>query len=211
MPVLDLTPQLGPVAQTHRHDQLESQVIDMMMEIFRANLRDEERSLNANAMPHLASVSMIEMWIMADGLGVIKGGHRDHLRYLFKAWRSRNPKRGLHFLRTYLQMIWPNGWTATQMWQQKDAPYPAALVSPLTPAEIEAIRPTHFLTSRINVSVIDDEEDGTGLIEATKSIRAALGARYFVKLSTARSSKMTINIAAIGTPFHLLVATGQLA
>ncbi|MGL5225021.1 MAG: hypothetical protein ACRC8Q_06830, partial [Aeromonas sp.] len=51
-------------------------------------------------------------------------------RYLYRAWRSGDiQKRGLHFIRTYLQLLFPEQSEVRQMWHVKDQPYGSAFVS----------------------------------------------------------------------------------
>ncbi len=109
------------------------------------------------------------------------------MRYLFKAWRARNPKRGFHFLRTYLQLLWPDGWGVAQLWQLKNKPYPEGLVSLLDSPEITDPRKDHYLTSRVNIDVFADNETGVGLASVGRALRSVLGAKFIVLVRLLRA------------------------
>lgn len=202
-------PKLGPVAQFHEADEVETQLKALTMEVFQDFIRDNEREMNTFGMPHLGSFAHIERWVKADGLAMVRGNSEDAMRYLFNAWRSRNPKRGLHFLRTYLQLLWPGGWVVNQLWQRKSAPYPTALYA------LEEMPPgttpsdDHFLTSRINVDIVSTEESGVGLASVANSIRSACGAKFVVTLRNMRQSTSTMTVVSLGTPNQFLGSTGS--
>ncbi len=97
------------------------------------------------------------------------------MRYLFRAWTARNPKRGLHFLKCYLQLLWPNQWTYDQMWQLKTAVYPNAL-SKRSDLGSDP-HATHFLTSRIAITLTASDISAAQIIQVLGPLRSTLGAR----------------------------------
>lgn len=89
-----------------------------------------QRGLLHYGSPYLAQSALLTKFALNDGLSLMRAdGDIDRLRYLFKAWRVKNPKRGFHFLRTYLQMLYPDGFTIEQLWQETDKPYTTSLVN----------------------------------------------------------------------------------
>lgn len=206
----DKTPRLEPLLASHANDEIESQIKALEVEVFQEHIRAQERRLNVFGSPHLGDFSLVEQWVKADGLSMLRGNAQENMRYLFKAWRSRNPRRGLHFLRTYLQLLWPNGWRVSQLWQRKDAPYPTALVSKDDMPEGTNMRVNHYLTSRINVDVTTDAESGTGVASVSRSIRAVVGAKFLVALRSIRFSSTTLTVASIGTASQHISTSGTL-
>lgn len=171
-------PKLQPLLQSHDDNAIEVALKDAFTQAFEAFLRSAERELNLYGAPHLGSLDLMARFIKQDGLALIRK-NEPSMAYLFRAWRARNRMRGLHFLRTYLQLLWANAWTAEQMWQDTRAPYPTALVG----EAIAAHEPTHyFLTSRIHVAIEDFNEDGQGILKALPSLRTTLAAKYLLNI-----------------------------
>lgn len=208
----DLTPVLEPVKAFHDADELEAQFKALSADVFKQYLRFVEREINAYGMPHLASFEQVERWVKADGLAMVRGSQEDPMRYLFKAWRGQNPKRGLHFLRTYLQLLWPGGWDAEQQWQRKNATYPTALSSgpELAIQKITNPRLTHFLTSRLNVDITAQGESGDGLAQVARSLRYICGAKFLVNLRVLRRGKTDLRRASIFSGTQMLMTHGEL-
>jgi hypothetical protein len=171
-------PSLEPLLQSHDDNATEAALKDAFVRTFEAFLREAERELNLYGTPHLGSLDLMARFIKQDGLALIRK-NEPSMGYLFRAWRARNRMRGLHFLRTYLQLLWSNAWTAEQMWQDARQPYPTALVGE---AQANQDPVNHFLTSRIHVAIEDFNEDGQGILKALPSLRTTLGAKYLLNI-----------------------------
>jgi len=204
----DRSTDLQPVQQFHEADEVEQQLKALTLDLFREYFRFYEREINAMGMPHLADFELIERWVKVDGLAMVRGNSQDAMRYLFKAWRSRNPKRGLHFLRTYLQLLWPDGWAAVQLWQRKDKAYPNGLVSTLdTPIQGDP-RKDHYLTSRINIDVYAEGEDGKGISSVARALRTTLSAKFVVMIRLLRNINTQFEIFNTGQASEIRQAEG---
>jgi len=206
----DLTPKLEPLQASHEADELEQQFKAAAIEIYKTHFRWGERDLNVYGASHLGSFALIERWMKAEGLMMNRASTQDSMRYLYKAWQGRHPKRGLHFLRTYLQLLWPNGWDADLMWQRKSAPYPTDLK-----AESEIIAggeslSAFYRTSRLRVQVFNTAAPGLDLAVAGPSIRSVCGAKYIVNLQVVEKPMTTIRFGSIGTPWTFLGSEGFL-
>lgn len=175
---------LGPLKRSWDATDVEADLKQVFIDLYYDFMRAGERELNVYGSPHLGSFDMIERFVKEDGLSLIRKDDEDAMRYLFRAWKARNPKRGLHFLRTYLQLLWPNAWSVDQMWQRKGYPYPTNLApSSGLPADPSY---THYLTSRVVVSVEDPDESGANLAGIAPAIRGVLGAKFVLFLSMLR-------------------------
>ncbi len=169
-------PDLRPLVGSFEESQIESELKKVFIAVFESMVRERERTLNLYGMAHLGDESLMARNLSGDGLAVIR---RDaaRVRFLLKSWRARNPKRGMLFLRTYLQTIWPNEWSVDQFWH----PIASALEYPAhktTTGDPE----THFLTSRVRVGVTVEADDGTGLVAMQKALRSTLAARLVLEL-----------------------------
>jgi hypothetical protein len=170
---------LAPLVHSFDENQLEVEIKRGFCDAFERNFRLALDDINVQGAAHLGSIDLITKNITADGLAVVRKGEGDELTHLFMAWRGQNPRRGLHFLATYLQLTWPNKWEINSLWQKKDTPYPTGLV-------IESValqdRANYFKTSRISVSLeLDDAESSDELYNIIPVLHTALAARLIIE------------------------------
>lgn len=172
---------LAPLRNSHEADQLETELKALFMAMFAQFVRPALDEVATVGTPHLGSIDQLERAVKVDGFALQRNGDEGAMRYLHKAFRARNPKRGLHMLRTYLQLIFGEGnWELIQRWQDAAQPYPTAL-SPTA-------EPNHFLTTRIEARVIS-----TGLARTPE-----LMAQAFRSVLPAR---MLLDVRLIAYPF----------
>lgn len=194
----DLTPGLFPAAASSEYDAMEAQIKALAMDVFAATLRKPERDINVLGIPHRGSFELIERCIKSDGLALVRGSNENAMRYLFKAWRGRNSRRGLHFLRTYLQLLWSDGWAVNQLWHKKSATYPTALVTAADNPSIADMRVDHYLTSRVNVDIFSVNADSAMVAMVQRALRTVIAARFMLQLRILRISTLNTGIAVIG-------------
>jgi hypothetical protein len=119
------TPALQPLQGSAQYNELEKGLKAALMSVFEEYLRPSERELNVYGMPHLGSAALMERFLKLNGLPLIK---RDDTRtaFLMKAALSRNKRRGMIFLRQYLQATWPNAWKVEPLYHPvaSSAEYP---------------------------------------------------------------------------------------
>ncbi|ABO60645.1 hypothetical protein LA345_39165 (plasmid) [Burkholderia vietnamiensis] len=120
------SPSLQPLQQSFERDQLESELKAVFLAVFESMIRANERRLNLYGMPHLGDAELVERALKDSGLAIVK---RDVTRssFLLQAARARNPRRGMIFLKQYLQAVWPNVWLVEPLWHPlaTSANYPA--------------------------------------------------------------------------------------
>lgn len=131
------------------NDLVESELKDLFINVFQDSLALKLFDANVLGAPHLGTFELVRRNVNADGLVLLPGSSEDEAtRYLYRAWRARdNDGRGIHFLKTYLQMLFPNVCDVEQMMQSKYKPYPLDLY----PASIHGGDADKFLTSRIEI------------------------------------------------------------
>jgi len=122
-------PELRPLQYSFAENDVEAQLKSLFVALFQQHLATAVFDANVAGIAHLGSVDQIRSVINRDGLVLIQNdGQHAATRYLYRAWQARNTNgRGLHFLRTYLQMLYPNQWAIEPLWQHKDKPYPLHL------------------------------------------------------------------------------------
>jgi hypothetical protein len=173
-------PTLGPLVNSAEYNEIETELKQIFLDLFSTYLRASERDLNVYGAAHLGSLDLLTKRIKEDGLAVF-GDDTSAVEYLYRAWNFRNPKRGMIFLRTYLQLLWPNAFVIDQLWQQKGVAYPTAL---FTRAQITDPDPetNYYLTSRIRVSIDDASETGVSATRVLPALLAVLAARFLIQL-----------------------------
>jgi hypothetical protein len=182
------TPDLAPLQNSHEADGLEAELKALFKLMFDGQIRPAERTINTVGTPHIGPFDQVERAVKSEGLALQRRGGEDAMRYLFRAWRARNPKRGLHMLRAYLQVLWPNGWTMDQMWQDKAETYPT-----LTATD----EGNHFLTSRVHVQISSGVSDGSDVLAVSQSLRSVLAARFLLNVSVKQQSEVPLGIATL--------------
>lgn len=176
-----LPPDLLPLRLSHEADAVEADLKQMVIDLFTSDIRELERELNVYGMAHLGPFSLVQRNVSGDGLALYRKSDVEAMGYLFRAWRGRNGKRGLHFLRTYLQLLWPNAWTAEQMWQPKNKDYPLGAV-PRSQIKDADPHENYYLTSRVYVSIAEESETGQTAVQVIPALRSVLAARFVLIL-----------------------------
>lgn len=119
-------PDLQPLRASFEYDALEAELKDAFIAVFNEYIRPRERQVNLSGMPHLGDTELIEKTLKDYGLAIVR---RDPTRtaFLLKAARARNPRRGMIFLKQYLQSVWPGVWKVEPLWHPvaTAANYPA--------------------------------------------------------------------------------------
>lgn len=196
----EVTP-IYPFVASEMTEEIELAWKNVFLRVFKKMLWHRQRDLLHYGSPYLAQSALLTKFALNDGLSLMRAdGDIDRLRYLFKAWRVKNPKRGFHFLRTYLQMLYPDGFTIEQLWQETDKPYTTSLVN------AEGVRrknTPHWLTSRIKISITDISEDGQQILQYVSTIQSIIGARFVVGLTVKKElgNKNKPSKFVIGTGF----------
>lgn len=192
-----LTPQdavdLAPLRNSHEANALEGELKALFMGLFDAHVRPAERVVNTVGVPHLGDFEQVERAVKAEGLALRRRGSEAALRYLFRSWRARNPKRGLHMLRAYLQLLWPNAWTINQMWFDPSGTYAQNSSDLYAQQEGES----RFLTSRVHVEIDGGATGGSDVLAVAPALRSVLPARIVLYMLVA-SKTNTEMLAAAG-------------
>jgi len=122
-------PRLLPLEASYAENEVEADLKRLFLDLFSAKLSADSFDANVLGVAHLGSFDLVRKAVNMDGLVLLQGDREEAAtRYLYRAWNSRNVQgRGIHFLRTYLQMLFPNLCEVEQLWQDKSLPYPQSL------------------------------------------------------------------------------------
>jgi hypothetical protein len=180
-------PDMGPLRRSHEADDVESELKALFLSLHEQYLKGIERDMQTLGVPHLGGQSQFERAVKAEGLALLGTGDSQALRYVFKAWKARNPRRGLHMLKLYLQLLWPNSWECNQLWQNKSAPYPTDLS--------KADGGNHYLTSRVDVRISAGASTGGDVATVAPALRSVLPARIVLTLAIEQAVESEIQVA----------------
>lgn len=170
---------LKPLEHSHEYNQLEREYKRLAIDLFKKNLMNQASDLNVYGMPHLGSQTLLTQYLIHENINNISdiNVNRENLRYLTQAWKFRNGKRGLFFLKTYLRCLWGNDFDVIQLWQKKNEPYPTALKSK---EDIELSGESlndYYLTSRLHIILYGNEYFSDSVAE---NLNKTLPARLFI-------------------------------
>ncbi|MBL8473713.1 MAG: hypothetical protein JNM98_18125 [Rhodocyclaceae bacterium] len=124
-------PRLLPLENSYAENEVEAGVKALTIDLFNTLLAADVFDANVLGAAHLGSFDSVRRSVNADGLVLLQGDREESAtRYLYRAWKSGDVQgRGLHFLRTYLQMLFPNSCQVDQLWHDKTLPYPTGVYS----------------------------------------------------------------------------------
>jgi hypothetical protein len=181
-------PDMAPLRRSHEANEVESELKALFLRLHESLVRQGEQDIATLGIPHVGSADQFARAVKADGLALLGSGESQALRYMFKAWRARNPRRGLHMLKLYLQLLWPNSWECHQMWQAKGSPYPTALS--------KEDGGDHYLTSRVDVRISAGVSTGGDVATVAPALRSVLPARFLLTLAIEQAVESEVQVAS---------------
>jgi hypothetical protein len=166
--------------------------------VFEQMLRPSLRDIDTLAIPQVGSAEQFELAANRSGLGIYRRDEDEAMRYLYRSWMGRNPRRGLHMLRLYLRLLWPGGWTCDQLWHPANKPYPTALN--------KAGGPGQFLTSRVEVNLSASDVGEMDVLRILPALLSVVPARIVLDINVeTRSSPLPIRLAVAAAPVGLQI------
>ncbi|KGQ44462.1 hypothetical protein [Gallibacterium anatis] len=201
----------SPLFHQKEIGDIEKEVKSIFLEVFKETLGDKVDGLLQYGMPYVSQdIDVLYPFFSMSGLNTLKNLQEvKPLAYLMKAWTIRNPKRGFHFLNTYLQMLYPNSFRIAQMYQETAKNYPIALSNK---EEMEIKGTPHWLTSRVKISVTDWEETGDLFYRYAPILQTLISARFVLMLEVLRefSGAVGLGLATAGTVYYSVDFTGTI-
>ena len=201
-------PQLVPLKNSFAVDEVENELRNLFIDLFATYLAESVFDSNVLGMAHLGTFGLVKKSINVDGLVLISGSREERAtRYVYRAWKSRNLQgRGLAFLKTYLQVLYPGAWNVEQQMQETAEVYPTALHN-RSFTENDADK---YLTSRVKIEldafVVGDV---SYLPKIINSIIPARLVPYVTSIAYSSSSEGVMIFAALAQPGILLRSSGS--
>ena len=179
-------PDLTPLRESHEADVTEAELKGLFMHLLETFIRPAEDEIKTIGIPHIGPLEQFERAVKNEGLALVRRGDEETMRFLFRAWKARNPKRGLHMLRLYLRLLWPEGWRVNQLWCARDGTYPVDLVL--------SDGGNHFLTSRVNVVISSGVTSGADVDAVAPALRSVVPARIVLSITLEQRSESEIGL-----------------
>lgn len=188
------TPQLTPLRHSFAVDDAENDLRNLFIDLFDVYIGSAAFDANVLGMAHLGTLGLVRKSVNSDGLVLLPGiGEEAATRYVYRAWKSRNLQgRGLYFLKTYLQALFPGAWDVQQQMQLSAQPYPTAL----TDRQIAGNDVDKYLTSRLHIKF--DAQYVSDVSALTPVISSIIPARFIPKLMVVLYGNSGIEIASVG-------------
>jgi len=188
-----VAPQLVPLQNSHATDDIEAGLYQLALDLFKQFENPTFNAINAGA-GHLGTADFVKRSMNRDGLTMLASEREDQLmRYLYRAWKASDQQgRGLHFLRTYLQMLYPNEWELWHFQQPKAMPYPTFLEPWEAGSEV---KDGFFLTSRISVKIDGNNRNAPLLGNFIPILQSVIPARLLVDFSTFKQATAKVELA----------------
>ncbi len=199
---------MNPLSNSFANGSIEDDLRRMLVELYQQDLAETADTINVYGAPHIGPYPLVQRSVAQDGLAVLRRADEASIRYLFKAWKFRNPRRGLHFLRTYLQVLYGGNYTVDQLWQPLGMPYPSGLATQDEIVASGASESDYFLTSRLRVE-LDTDELPSRLVGSIKSV---VPARFLVNVRVIRRTQADMGFASVaGVTARLQGAGGSMS
>ena len=194
-----VAPQLIPLKNSHATDDIEAELYQLALDLFKQFENQAFDAINAGA-GHLCTLDLVRRSMTSDGLAVIKSDIEELVtRYLYRAWIAANEQgRGLHFLRTYMQMLFPNNWIIQQLQQPKVDLYPSPRLTGWTPGS--EVYEGYFLTSRLRIGVDAQHPESETLPRVAPALTSVIPARFLPKFALYKRMESDVRFACAMRP-----------
>jgi hypothetical protein len=185
--------KLTPLKNSFTQNDVESELNSLFLSIFNDHISGAASDANVLGAMQLGSPDLLKKAIHADGLVLVKEEQMfSASRYLYQAWKAKNQSgRGLHFLRTYLQLLFYGESRVDQMWQKSDKPYPESLQRNTVNIDTDK----YYLTSRIEIS-LDITLAGIATPALLNAIGSTIPARFVPMFRFAISAIINVESSA---------------
>lgn len=204
-PHAEIPHALEPLRESFEFDDMEAAVKAAFMGVFEDLIRTRFDRVNKYGIAHRDDTTTVERFTKQDGIAVYRENSDVYLRELFRAWKARNPRRGLSFLKHYMQMMFPNKWECTQLWHLTNGSYPNATL----PSELPG---GSYLTSRVAISIADPTISDTLLLsKISPALRSVIAAKFVLLIRSHSEFAGNLVIGATMIATNTVVYSGTAA
>lgn len=197
--------ELMPLVKSAEYDDVEGEFKALTLFLYKKYLAEKINEVAMYGMPQIGGIDLIERYVSGDGLAVMVSTTEEQIRYLFHAWRYRNPQRGTMFLETYLRTLFGPTFDINQLWCPKGGIYPEDAISKAELVALGDSTENYFLTSRLQVD-IDTEVLPARIVDAAKT---AVSAKFVLDVRLAKTISLVYKVAMLGWGIQIVRAAGK--
>lgn len=196
---------MNPLLNSFTNGEVEADLQALFVRLYEETLATVDDEVNVYGAPHLGTLELIRRNLAQDGISVLNNVTEDGLRYLFRAWRFQNPRRGTHFLETYLRVLFGDVYEINQLYQKIGGVYPNDLVTMndiLLTGESES---DYFLTSRLRVDLTTSEVPE----RVVSALRTVVAARMVLEVRIAQAARSDFEMGCSLSMLNFFTASGE--
>lgn len=183
--------ELMPLVKSAEYDDVEGEFKALTLFLYKKYLAEKINEVAMYGMPQIGGIELIERYLSGDGLAVMTSTTEEQIRYLFHAWRFRNPQRGTMFLEAYLRTLFGPTFYINQLWCPRDGVYPTDALSETELVAQGGVLDDYYLTSRLQVD-IDTTIVPLRILEAAKT---AVAAKFVLEVRIAKVIGIELKVA----------------
>lgn len=196
---------LKPLGHSHSATQVEQELKELFVRLYAQSLKPVGDDIDVYGAPHLGTFDLVARNIDQDGLTVLRDAGEERIRYLLKAWRHRNPERGLFFLRLYLAALFSGYAEVSQLWHDKVSTYPLGVRTGTEVTTNGGNLDDYYLTSRVRVDLDTDMVPAKLLA----SMRSVVAARILLNVRIGKFTRVGVGVASVGYGVNILRMSWQ--
>lgn len=197
---------LLPLKNSHTANQVEAELNELVVLLYQKYLYERVHDANVSGIPFLGSYELVTNSLVTGNVATFDTSSISDadMRYLLLAYKYRNGKRGIHFLKTFLKCVWGNEFEVNQLWQHKSKTYPLDQKSRNQITEENLNIDDYFLTSRLRISLISEVAQEFPM-DVAQMLRNTLPARLFIaEISQEQKSQGNIYIGTYAVAYSVV-------
>lgn len=196
---------MNPLLNSFTNGEVETDLQALFVRLYEETLATVDDEVNVYGAPHLGTLALIQRNLAQDGISVLNNVTEEGLRYLFRAWRFQNPRRGTHFLETYLRVLFGDVYEINQLYQKIGGVYPSDLVTMNDILLAEESESDYFLTSRLRVDLTTSEVPE----RVVSALRTVVAARLVLEVRIAQAARSDFEMGCSLGMLTFFTASGE--
>lgn len=196
---------MNPLLNSFTNGEAEADLQALFIRLYDETLAAVDDEVNVYGAPHLGSLALIQRNLAQDGISVLNNVTEDGLKYLFRAWRFQNPRRGTHFMETYLRVLFGDVYEINQLYQKIGGTYPEELVTMADILQDGGSESDYFLTSRLRVDLNTSEVPE----RVVSALRTVVAARMVLEVRIAQSARSEFEMGCSLSMLNFFTASGE--
>lgn len=196
---------MNPLLNSFTNGEVEADLQALFVRLYEETLATVDDEVNVYGAPHLGTLALIQRNLAQDGISVLNNVTEEGLRYLFRAWRFQNPRRGTHFLEAYLRVLFGDVYDINQLYHRIDGIYPTDLKTMSDILLAGDSESDYFLTSRLRVDLTTSEVPE----RVVSALRTVVAARLVLEVRISQSARSEFEMGCSLSMLNFFSASGE--